>query len=309
MFENLKIAASLEALLKARPEFTQVVVTEVLKGGEKNHVCFADIDGRSVVVKRFLQEGAPQTVLSLQAELDFVAVYLAGERNRINECLFAFPEDGIVILSVAPGARLGAALMTAKGQERALLMQHSGEWLAQYTAPRRREGSFSPRHWLRRLDVLGSCQGADQSLLDALRHSLVSQTKHVQGAPVTHAATHGDYVSLNAHYHDGVIYGVDIQGESWLPLTKDIAGFLVWEGLRRGTQTEDLWLGVARQDIEGFLLGVELPVEEQMTVLPFMIGLQFYQRVVERSNAQKSMDHIRQSVDNYISSAAALGSS
>lgn len=307
MFENVKIARDLEGLLRSQSALATVEITEVLKGGAKNHVCIAQINGQTVVVKRFLEAGAAQTVRSLEAELLFVAKQFGTGRNRINECLFAFPDIGVAVLSFAPGARLGATLMTSKGRERAELMQHSGEWLGDYTATRRRVGSFAPQHWLRQLSKMGTGRAVDQCLLDGLRESLETQATSLQGAPITHAATHGDFVSLNAHYHEGVIYGVDIQGESWLPLVKDIAGFLVWEGLRRGPCSDDLWLGLMREDITSFLRGVNLPEDEHATVLPFMIGVQIYRRVIERSRAERGMDYVAQSVENYISTTLALG--
>lgn len=309
MFENVKIARDLEEILRNRPEIKQVRVIEVLKGGAKNHVCIAEIDGVKVVAKRFLETGAAQTVLSLQAELDFVAAQLGHGRNRINECLFAFPDQGVAVLTFAPGERLGAQLMNAKGSARAALIEHSGDWLGAYTAGRRRTGSFAPRHWLRQLARLGHCRTEDQPLLDTLHASLETQAQCIQGAQVTHAATHGDYVSLNAHYYDGVIYGVDIQGESWLPLAKDIAGFLVWEGVRRPSYGDDLRFGLAQQDLRGFLSGVPLPDDEAATILPFMIGLQFYRRVIERSKSQKGMEHVGVAVKNYISTIDAVGRS
>ncbi len=306
MYENIKIARDLEELLNSRSEITNAQVVEVLKGGNQNHVCIVEIDGTQVVVKRFLGDGAAETVSSLQAELRFVAGIMKTGRNRINECVFAFPEQGLVGLSFVPGRRLGAVLSETRGEERGALMEHAGEWLGQYTASRRRVGSFAPIHWLGRLSKLGECRPEDGALLAGLRKSLESQAPRIQGCQVTHAATHGDYVGLNAHYHEGVIYGVDVQGESWLPLARDITGFLVWEGLRSRPAPEDMWLGLRRQDSERFLVGVDLPSVEHNSVLPFMIGVQLYKRIIERSNNLKKLDRLSHAVENYISTAACL---
>jgi hypothetical protein len=126
-------------------------------------------------------------------------------------------------------------------------------------------------------------QGLDRQvpLIQQATRSLRRLGRGLAGAPFTRAATHGDFVAINAHLDGGRIIGVDVQGEAWLPLARDIARFLVWQQIK-DPAPGPLRHGIAAQDFQAFLAAPLLSGEEVETILPFFIGLGLVQRLAEQ---------------------------
>ncbi|MEX0310693.1 MAG: hypothetical protein AB3N17_10675, partial [Tateyamaria sp.] len=226
----LDAAQELTRYLRVKVGTRRVRVLDALKHTAQSWVFAARINGEKVVVKRFFNDDRAHTVQSLKGELDRLEEIFGESDCQANRCVAAWPEDGIAVLSFAPGPRLDLKIGEANGRARDKLLAHSGRWLATYTASRRRHATFGPGYWIKQLLARdhGDLGPADRALLDQLANALRTQNERVKGCSVVQAATHGDYVGMNAHYHRGTICGVDIQGECWLAVAREAALFLVW---------------------------------------------------------------------------------
>jgi len=273
----------IEAFLRAQLEIHDLSDLTPLKVSRFACVFSVRVNGENVVVKQFFKATADQTVRKLKSELDYIEALFGDGDCQANTCRMAWPSEGIVMLSFAPGPRLGDVLSELEGDERRDLLNHSGRWLARYTAPRRHEGSFSPNFWIKRLrkkNLDGITDPADLAHLKQLLHAMEAQAQTIKGCPIIHAATHNDFVGINAHYKDGIIYGVDIQGETWHPTAKDAARFLVWLQIHNRTQPQNRRSGICQNDWDAFLSSNVISASEQETTMPFLIGDQLYRRYI-----------------------------
>ncbi len=278
-----------------------------LKVTDKSWVFSARINDEKVVVKKFNENDASHTVRSLKGELDYLETVLDDPKCQANKCLVAWPDDGVVILSFAPGPRLGDKISAARGQKRRDLLNHSGEWLKQYTTPRRRDNTFGPGFWIKQLlgKNLDHIQDPDDlDLLNQLVGVMRIQNESIKGCPVVQAATHGDFVGINAHFHSGVIYGVDIQGECWLPIAKEAARFLVWLQIHDTKRPLERHAGIARADWDAFLECGVLSDAETKTTLPFFTGEQLYGRYVESYDRKDIRQNTRSAIESYLTDYA-----
>lgn len=291
------------AFLADRTEVQQVRGLEPIKVTDKSWVFSAEINGEKVVVKRFVGGDVSHTVRSLKSELDYIKNVFGDGKCQANKCLMAWPDDGIVVLSFVPGPRLGDKISTLKGQQRRNLLSHSGEWLSKYTNTRRRSATFGPRFWIKKLlskDLSHINDVHDVALLRELVDALRIQKEKIRGCPVIQAATHGDFVGINAHFQKGVIYGVDIQGESWLPIAKEAARFLVWLQIHDVERPQKRHAGISLVDWEAFLDSGVLPESEVKTTLPFFVGEQLYGRYVESYDRKEIRQNTRAAIESYL---------
>lgn len=294
---------SLLTYLKSRPEVKTISNLQPMKVSEKSWVFSARMNGEKIVVKRFLENDFDHTVRSLKGELDYLETIFGNGNCQANKCLMAWPEDGIVVLSFISGPRLGDKIAGATGKKRQKLLTHSGEWLAQYTASRRRDSRFGPGYWIKKLqekDLSHIERADDLSLLKQLVAALRSQNSAVKGHPVVQAATHGDFVGINTHFHSGVIYGVDIQGECWLAIAKEAARFLVWLQIHDPARPDRRHAGIAQSDWAAFLQSGLLSEDEAKTTLPFFVGEQLYGRYVESYARLEIRDNTRAAIESYL---------
>ncbi|WP_299546671.1 hypothetical protein [uncultured Tateyamaria sp.] len=272
-------AKAVSRYLKNRPGVQSLRILEALKFSPKSWVFTAKLNGEKVVIKRFFNEDRAHTVRSLRGELNRLEQTLANGDCQANRCLMAWPEDGIAILSHAPGPRLDKKIAGARGRSRQKLLAHSGRWLATYTSSRRRDADFGPGYWIKQLlarDHSAVEDPASKALLKRMISSLRKQNDRVKGCHVVQAASHGDFVGMNAHYHRGTIYGVDIQGECWIAIAREAALFLVWLQMHDPDRPTHRIHGIKIDDVQAFLSSGVLSEDEQRTTLPFFIGTYLY---------------------------------
>ena len=264
--------------------------------------------GDPVVVKRIPGPDAPGTIRAMRTELDRIARIFGDGDCQANRCLAAWPETGLIVLSHAPGARLSDCIAIAPPEERDRLLRHAGEWLRRLTAARQRDIGFGPRKWIQKLRGPGDLDlsPAQRGLLARLRHDLERQAPHLRGTSVRQAATHGDYVGINAHYHQGVIHGVDMAGESWLAVARDVARFLVWQTLHDPAPTPSRWCGLRAGDVSSFLSSGVLQDRETAAVLPFFIGIDLHRRMSEALD-DAARPRARAAIAAYLSDPPAAG--
>ncbi len=296
-------AQFLSTFLMDQPEVQSLQGLQLLKASDQSWVFSARIKGEKVVIKRFLQGDPAQIIQALKGELDYLETVFCDSNCQVNKCLMAWPDDGVVVLSFAPGQRLGDKISASKGRKRRQILGHSGEWLARYTAPRRRNSTFAPAFWVKKLlktDLSHISDPVDRDLLDQMGAAMRSQIKALRGCALVQAATPGDYVGINAHYHAGVIYGVDIQGESWLPVAKEAARFLVWLQIHDVDRPLPRKSGIAQIDWDAFLESGVLSDAEQKTTLPFFVGEQLYERYAENYHRTAIRQNARVAIESYL---------
>ncbi|WP_299208723.1 hypothetical protein [uncultured Tateyamaria sp.] len=300
---EISAAKTLTRYLKDSPGVRSVRILETLKFSAKSWVFSAKLNGERVVIKRFFNEDRAHTVRSLNGELFRLEKTFADSDCQANRCLMAWPEDGIAILSHAPGSRLDKKIAGAQGRSRQKLLQHAGRWLATYPGDRRRSSTFGPGFWIKRClsrdhDAIAP---EDRALLDRMIAALRVQNDHVKGCSVVQAASHGDYVGMNAHYHRGTICGVDIQGEYWGALAREAARFLVWQQIHDSARPSERTHGLATQDVQAFLSSGVLPQIEHDTTFPFFAGEQLYGRFVEDYHRTDIRANTRAAMTSYLS--------
>lgn len=297
------VALELAELLQKKAEITSCKIVETLKLSDTSQVFAAKVNGKKVVVKRFVTPDAAQTILNMQKELDHLGTTMNQGANQVNRCLYAFPQEGVVVLSMAQGPRLSDAISAANPAKRSTLLQHSGAWLAAYTQSRRRQTTFGAGYWvntLRKINLTPVTDPQDIDLLQKLLTDLHRRASETKGCSVFQAATHGDFVGINAHYADGVICGVDIQGECWLAIAKEAARFLVWIRIHEADKPREQICGIARTDWQAFLASGVLDAQEQKTTLPFFIGTNLYSRFVAEYRRADIRTNTRQAIQDFL---------
>ncbi|MHA1128602.1 MAG: hypothetical protein ACTSRN_06595, partial [Alphaproteobacteria bacterium] len=294
--DQAEIELSIREALLSQAQFSNVEIISTIKRAVDRQVVVAKIDGTKVVVKRFIDENPAQTVSNLKAELDLMSQTMGSGSNQVNQCLHALPQAGIAVLNFAPGRTLSNVIATTNARNRLKLLKHAGEWLALYSADRRRESTFAPKYWINQLRDIAIPQkiGADdRQLLRDLIASLQLLAPKVRGCNVVHAAVHGDFVGINLHYHDSTIYGVDIQGECWHPVAKEAARFLVWQRAHSLNRITNTCHGIASSDWGAFLQSGVVSDDEIRTTLPFFIGVQIFTRFLDMQGRELVTENIR----------------
>lgn len=273
----------------------------VLREREDRAVIEGRFAGRDVVVKRFTGNAA-ERVAALQAELDFLVPYMSWGKLRMMRCIAALPEAGIAVLERVPGIPLQSALDQAPPERRAPLIRMAGEWLRTYTMPRRREATFGPRHWVRRCEARETCGMAtdDEALARALVDRLRARVPELRGVPLVRAATHGDFTAANLHWDGEALWGVDVQGESWLPVAKEAALFLVWLELRRRDTEGPRINGIRAEDWKAFLRSAVLSRQEAETVLPFLVGEGLHHQFTRAYEHEAQRDRLRVAITAWL---------
>lgn len=284
--------AEMQEIIEANPELSALELESVLKADFRGSTYRARYDGAPVVLKQFRGDGAARTVQTSRGELDLVASQFGDGPYRVNRCIAAFPDHGLIVLEFVPGIRLSKAIEAAEGAERDALMHQTGAWLKAYSAPRLQTGTFTPRWWLakRREVKLGQIEAEHADILRAIRSNLTARAPELRGMPIQRGASHGDFVGINMMIHEGILYGVDIQGEAMLPLARDAARFLVWTQLhqpRAPSEAGGYVAGIAKRDLEAFLSSDILDGPGQSKLLPFFLGDQLFGRLLEGSRSGK----------------------
>ena len=286
------------------PDIARLDLGPVIKNVKTRQVVACRINGERMIVKRFSSGNPRGTVHSLATELNQVSGHMSTGRNQVNICRFAFPEEGLVVLSLAEGQRFDDCVSQASPKIRQDQMRRAGEWLAVYATGRRKPVSWHPQ---KLIDVCSrsvspSLSLEDTELLANLRRAMAKHSAETKGLFVTKAASHGDYTGLNLHVSGDLLTGVDIQKTTRTMLARDIARFLVWSHLNYPEASD--WYGLSKSDKQAFLSSGIIPDVEAKHVLPFFVADQFHRRF-QRMHTDKTLGpRVRRACKSWIAFAS-----
>ncbi|MFV0411076.1 MAG: hypothetical protein ACK5LJ_15670 [Paracoccus sp. (in: a-proteobacteria)] len=302
--ERQSAADMLNADLDHDAEGLDFELQEVLRETGQARVYRASLDGAPIIIKRFTTKDAAQIVVRAKTELDHLEQVFGDSEYQANRCILALPDKGIIVLSFAPGQRLDDEIGRLSGQARADVLAQSGRWIMKYAEGRTRTSTFAPGYWIRKLESLpkGHIDAPeDLDLPDRLLQALRLAAKPLGGTSALKAAVHSDFVGMNALYHEGVLYGVDIQGECWMAMSRAVGRFLVWQQVHDDTDGMSRRFGLDREDWRAFMSGDVLSELEQSTTLPFFIGVELYARFISEYRRKRIRSNCRLAIEAFLS--------
>lgn len=272
-------------MLPDHPALSKVVVTGILRDLPDRAVLAVDHHGQPAFLKLFRQPDFHRKVLLTQDNLRASAARLGQGGNTVALPLLALPEIGALLFAHAPGEALSLHLAAAAPARRAALIARAGAWLAALTPQRSRSG-FAPRYWLggliRRRQDAAPGDWLDAALIDGHLARLRAMVPQLRAAPVERAPIHGDFTPDNLFLDDsqppdGRLCAIDMQGESVMPVARDIARILVWLESRRTHSSSPECAGatidgIATADYLALTTVPGLLPQDQRPILRFMIG-------------------------------------
>lgn len=297
---NARVELASERLfevLRSQGDLTGAKVTECISAKENRAVFAGRFAGRPVVFKHFVGEGARMQLASLQAEMTYQWGRMATGDYRVPEPILFVPELGLAIMARVEGERLDR-LITA--DNRAEMVLHSARWLREYSLARRRVSAFSARFWVRRARKLIAHHEVEEDKERAARlvRWMFSQVKILDKREILQLRSHGDFCALNMMYADGVMYGVDLHNQTWLPAAKDVARYLVYLNITLPIATEKRSFGLATDDVDSFLSGFGL-LEKNDPLLAFFVASELAGRLVKDSRDDQHLETKRALVDGF----------
>ncbi|MFD2738030.1 phosphotransferase [Sulfitobacter aestuarii] len=303
---RLDAANSLTLNLTRHPEVQTFALDQEIKASDEARVYRATLNGAPVIIKRFHSSNKAEIVLRAKTELDHLERVFKDGDCQANRCVLAAPEEGILVLSYAPGRRLDEVLDNLSGEAREKVLAHCGRWIVQYAEGRSEKSRFWPRRWIgllegRSLDHISNPD--DLALLDRLFKALRRRVPIVREVTALRAAVHGDFVGMNAHYCEGVLYGFDTQGECWMFVAREVARFLVWQQIHDNTIGAARKFGIYQADWKAMLSSGVLSEEEQSTTLPFFVGEQLYVRFVNDYHRERIRANCQSGIKSFLAEA------
>ncbi len=280
-------------------------VIAALKQSDVSEVLHVTLDGKNLVLKRYLGRNPDNTVHSFMGQVARLDPSMATGPLRINRCVYAFPGIGVVVLEFIPGENIGKILSGNDAELRSRMLLNCGLWLKKFGGDAYTLSRFSPQFWLKRLDRRKpdlAPKPVDRDLLDALRQNLNQRAGKTAGIRAIKGPTHDDFIPANLLFHNNILYGIDIQSETILPFAKATAQLLVLLQFKRPNSDTDLIYGVSRKDCQDILKSGVLPSSEYDTILPFFLGEQFYFRLQNAIEKKMPDPHIRQAVTRFLNS-------
>ena len=280
--ESERAVRRLQTALDRAHDIAPVEIVEVLRIQDESTVYRVRLDGAEAVAKLFHGPKAVLAVRNLARELTIVGGQMHSGPHRVMRCLAEMPEAGLVILEAVPGRSVAEVLRESTAERRSDLFTRCGAWLASYTKGRRREAPFGPGFWVRRCEKrgLGDAPPAVRIPLYRLLARLWEHALAADRAPVVQAATHGDFTPNNLMIYGSTLTGIDIQGECWFAISREVARFLVEASLDDAVTIDpaNCRLGLPVPDVEAMLASGVLPEVEARTSLPVFVGERLFQR-------------------------------
>ncbi len=281
---NARVELAAERLLGAlqsRQELRGAKVTECISAKDSRAVFAGRFKGRSVVFKHFSGEDAHEQTAALEAEMTYQWARMSTGACRVPEPLWFAPELGLAIMAQVSAERLDLLI---SGETRAQFISHSAEWLREYSRDRQRKAEFSPRFWVRQNRRLIPQHEApeDRERARRLVKWMLSRVGALNGREILQTRSHGDFFTANLLYADGVMYGVDLHNQTWLPVAKDVARYLVHLSITHPVATDHRICGLPSEDVRGFLAAFGM-LDEQDPLLAFFVASELAGRLAMES--------------------------
>ncbi len=274
-----RAARDLAAILATLPDLADLTVTETLRLAPGRAVFRAERAGVPVIVK---QLSGPQRAAQVQAmaeELRKARAILAPTPHHVAGVIATATAQGIICTEQAPGLRLDQVLTDLPRDEQLALLARAADWLAAFSAPRLKPGTFGAWYWVKqaaRVDLAG-LDPEGRALAGALQARLRRMAPDLTGRPVLRAATHGDFVDSNLNWHAGALWAFDLGGAQWLPLPQTVAHFLLWRTMAEPLPAARRY-GLPADLVTAFLGRGVLPVD-QLPILRFLLGVAMLRRL------------------------------
>jgi hypothetical protein len=297
-------ARDLGVVLAGLPELADLTVTETLRLAPGRAVFLAERAGLPVIVKHLT---GPQRAAQAQAVADEIlhaTDRLSGTPHRVAGLIAVAPAQGIICTHYAPGQRLDRLLVDLPRDEQLALLARAAEWLAAFTALRRKQGPFGAWYWVKQAAAvdLQELDPEGQALARAIRARLRAMAPALAGRPVLRVATHGDFVDSNLHWHDGTLWAFDLGGTQWLPLAHTVAHFLLWRAMADPLPASRHF-GLPADLVAGFLGGGILPAD-QLPILRFLLGLAMLRRLPQTGRRPDRAARLRAAIQGWLADGA-----
>ncbi|MRX52034.1 hypothetical protein GI374_16775 [Paracoccus sp. S-4012] len=265
-------------------------------------------DGRPCFIKLFIAGDPAAQARQAETAIAFAHGYMAQGAFRVAPVLFTARLRGFIVLAPAPGFPLQTAIAEANAAGRAGLIGLAGKWLEAYCAPRRvvrrfSAGRFGAFHIPRMARPGWKGELRDSPLIRALGEHVAGLAVAAEGAPVSIASTHGDFVARNFHHDAGTICGFDLEGTRSLPVAWDIALFLVEIAQREGTAEGATWCGIRAVDAKAMAASDVIGAEEAARVLPIYIGHHLLRRSI-RMGPGWPLDNVTEAATRFLNGDA-----
>lgn len=249
------------------------------------------LNGDKVVFQLFLGAEAAARAEAQKAELDQMAAHLEDGPHQVPHCRMVLPEHGLTVLEFIGGKSLAERLPEANDQKRRQMLSQAGMWLKRYAMARRRKAHFGAPFWVetrgKRLAKINDSNPQALALLDTLRR----RAETLRGAMVWQAAGHGQFTPANLKIHKGTFYGINILGENWSALARELAGFLVDVQITCPNSSDPaMRYGIAEADLLALLKRNVLDADETHSILPFFIGVDILDRLITEARSPQLDD-------------------
>ncbi|MCT8161826.1 phosphotransferase [Pseudoruegeria sp. SHC-113] len=295
-------ATRLKGIIAQDPALSGAKIQKFIKAKPDRAVFIGKLGGERVIFKLYSGDKALETVERQVAELAYLEGFMSEGPLQALQMRHARPDAGLAVLSFVPGNRLDEVMAKADAAKRRRLVAQCGSWLKRYTSGRQRLANFGPHYWVeKRAGLAAQIPDADDQALAARLHdNMHRRAPLVAGADVCQAATHGDFTTLNLSFHQGTLYGFDIQGESWMALSQEVARFLVYLQITYPHPSGRLRLGISEPDMKAFLKCGLLDPKEETTTLPFFIASQLLGRFVQEYKRPETRANTRAAIEAFL---------
>ena len=274
----------------------------LLKVSGRSAVFSARLDGEKVVVKQFYQARKALIVQRLKAALDCAALHMHDPCFQVIKPLEILPDQGIAILSHAPGKTVAAHLPGLPANERAALLTRCGAWHVSYIGNRHKTARFSADFWHNNLSqILPPPMRADKKyIFETLLGALRAEIPPIAGAPQIIAATHGDFGVENLMIDNAVLTGIDIETTRWMPVAREAARFLVWLHSSYPPPAQTMRHGIFEDDKTALFASGLMQAGNNPAVFRFFIGHQLLLRFMHMRADPVTYERLLKMITNFL---------
>jgi hypothetical protein len=277
----MSITSAFEAIRRTDPALASAEPGQLIRHiPGKRAIFHGTLNGADVVFRMHFkpQDGAAQLEW---AEMLRLWPYMAEGDLRIAKPIHANTDAGLIVQDRIFGTPMLEHFRAIDSDARAPYLGAAAAWLRQSTRMSEGWRLPNPHGWIKR--AAQASENQPFSKLRALEDQILEQMRRL--APAVQAQTwrtaisHGDFHPNNLIVDGPRLTGIDLGGSKGLPLTKDMARFLMHMGRRRVKLPGPLAFGVSRAGLDAFGAEFDLSAHERDIVLPFFLAFEALIRV------------------------------